>query len=316
VVIVSLTDEPRSKVEPFAKQMGMVYPVGGGSQAGSLYGVTGIPHAFIVDPSGKIAWAGHPMAGLDAALESQLTKTPPVLVSPKAKAAAVEALDLAEKALKEGKFAEASAQLAKATDVDDEEVRNRSAAVRAALGEAATKALAEAETQLEAKQYYEASEALRKVPALFPGSDQARQAEKKLADLTADPDIRSAIEKARTEREAQALLDRIPQPQGKADPAVILKTLDQVATKYPETKAGKEAAARAEAMRNDKQLMARINEANAEKECKGWLSLAQNYIQAGLPDRAEPYLRKVIEKYGQTEQAAEAQKMLKEIGRE
>jgi hypothetical protein len=33
------------------------------------YGQNGIPHAFIIDLQGNIAWHGHPMAGLDQALE-------------------------------------------------------------------------------------------------------------------------------------------------------------------------------------------------------------------------------------------------------
>jgi len=36
LVIVSLTNEPKETVEPFAKQMAMTYPVGGGSTSGTL----------------------------------------------------------------------------------------------------------------------------------------------------------------------------------------------------------------------------------------------------------------------------------------
>jgi len=77
VVIVSLTDEARETVEPFAKELGMTYAVGGGSKSGAAYDVTGIPHAFLIDPAGAIAWEGHPLQGLDEALEAQLKKTPP-----------------------------------------------------------------------------------------------------------------------------------------------------------------------------------------------------------------------------------------------
>jgi thiol-disulfide isomerase/thioredoxin len=61
VEIVGLTDEPRDKVEPFAKDMKMNYTVGYGSTSGEAYGVRGIPHAFVIGPDGKIAWDGHPM---------------------------------------------------------------------------------------------------------------------------------------------------------------------------------------------------------------------------------------------------------------
>jgi len=74
VVFVSLTNEPRQKVEPFVGKMGMVYPVGGGSPTGRVYGVRGIPHAFIIDASGAVVWQGHPMGGLQQAIEKQLGK--------------------------------------------------------------------------------------------------------------------------------------------------------------------------------------------------------------------------------------------------
>lgn len=74
VVFVSLTNEPRQTVEPFVGKMGMVYPVGGGSPTGRVYGVRGIPHAFIIDASGAVVWQGHPMGGLQQAIEKQLGK--------------------------------------------------------------------------------------------------------------------------------------------------------------------------------------------------------------------------------------------------
>ena len=74
VVFVSLTNEPRRKVEPFAGKMGMVYPIGGDSPTGGVYGVRGIPHAFIIDASGAVVWQGHPMGGLQEAIEKQLGK--------------------------------------------------------------------------------------------------------------------------------------------------------------------------------------------------------------------------------------------------
>ena len=76
VVIISLTDEPKTTVEPFAREMGMTYAIGGGSRSGAAYGVEGIPHAFVISPAGMIVWEGHPMGGLEAAVEAQLRETP------------------------------------------------------------------------------------------------------------------------------------------------------------------------------------------------------------------------------------------------
>jgi thiol-disulfide isomerase/thioredoxin len=70
--LVSLTSEHPEAVEPFAKEMGMNYPIGIDSPTADSYGVQGIPHAVVVDKAGKIAWEGHPMSGLDAAIEAAL----------------------------------------------------------------------------------------------------------------------------------------------------------------------------------------------------------------------------------------------------
>ncbi len=77
VTIVGVSDEPASKVKPFvakmADQMNYVVAADDARKTSAAYmeafGVTGIPHAFIVDQQGRIAWHGHPMAGLDTALE-------------------------------------------------------------------------------------------------------------------------------------------------------------------------------------------------------------------------------------------------------
>jgi thiol-disulfide isomerase/thioredoxin len=74
VVFVSLTDEPRGTVEPFAKEMGMGYAIGGDSSSSEAYGVRGIPTAFIISRQGQVAWEGHPMMGLDAALKAEVEK--------------------------------------------------------------------------------------------------------------------------------------------------------------------------------------------------------------------------------------------------
>ena len=72
VIFVSLTNEDKNTVTPFAKQAGMDWLVGIGSDTGNDYGINSIPHAFIVQ-NGKIVWRGHPMNGLENKL-AELTK--------------------------------------------------------------------------------------------------------------------------------------------------------------------------------------------------------------------------------------------------
>lgn len=81
VVIVGISNEKPETVKSFVEQMGdkMTYPVAIGSRevyAGYMgaFGVNGIPHAFVVDADGKIAWHGHPMDNLEKALDAVLSK--------------------------------------------------------------------------------------------------------------------------------------------------------------------------------------------------------------------------------------------------
>ena len=73
--ILSLTDDNRGTVDAFQKRATspIEYTVGVGSDLGAKYGVTGIPHAFLIGRSGKLLWHGHPAAPeceekIDAAL--------------------------------------------------------------------------------------------------------------------------------------------------------------------------------------------------------------------------------------------------------
>jgi thiol-disulfide isomerase/thioredoxin len=60
--ILSFTEEDRATVEAFQKQARtpIEYTVAVGSSMGRTYGVTGIPHAFLVGRDGKLVWHGHP----------------------------------------------------------------------------------------------------------------------------------------------------------------------------------------------------------------------------------------------------------------
>ncbi len=78
-MIVGVTTEPLTTVEPFVKKMDMRYRVaidsGKVTDETWMENVKGIPHAFIVDTNGIVVWAGHPMDGLEEALTNVLAGT-------------------------------------------------------------------------------------------------------------------------------------------------------------------------------------------------------------------------------------------------
>ena len=80
VVVLGISDEAPATVKPFVQKMSaqMDYVVAcdrNGETAArylSAYGLNSIPTAFIVGKDGRIVWYGHPMAGLDKALDQML----------------------------------------------------------------------------------------------------------------------------------------------------------------------------------------------------------------------------------------------------
>ncbi|HOW74035.1 MAG TPA: TlpA disulfide reductase family protein [Phycisphaerae bacterium] len=69
--ILGITDQSRRGIENFIKTRPMKYVIGTGSQMGPEYGVSGIPHAFIVGRHGKLVWEGNPT---DPDFEKQILK--------------------------------------------------------------------------------------------------------------------------------------------------------------------------------------------------------------------------------------------------
>jgi thiol-disulfide isomerase/thioredoxin len=312
VVIMGLTDEPREKVEPFAKELGMNYAVGGGSTSGQQYGVTGIPTAFVLDTAGTVVWAGHPMdEAFEKAIESQLKKTPPTMMSAADKAAAEAVLEKVADALKKYQYASAAALLAKIAKPDDDSgIGARVEAVRKALANQAAVRLEEAEKSLAARDVYKASIALADVSAISPGSEQDSKAQQRLKELLADADSKAAIEQGRREAQADALLADIEKTAEKKSPAETLAALDDLARRLPGTNAGNAAAEKAKSMRADPDLMGKIQSQAADKDCKGWMSMARGFIKSGMPEKAKPYLEKVIQKYPDSDYAKEAKELL------
>jgi thiol-disulfide isomerase/thioredoxin len=60
LTILSFTDQSRQGIENFTKKTPIKYVVGTGSDLASEYGVTRIPHAFLIGKDGKLLWEGNP----------------------------------------------------------------------------------------------------------------------------------------------------------------------------------------------------------------------------------------------------------------
>ena len=129
VIFVGVSTEKPAVVKPFVAQMAaqMDYTVAIDTEFKTsegymaAYGIEGIPHAFIVDKLGRVAWVGHPMDDLDATLELILAgKYDPML--PKKRARGGQLIQQFIALLQEGKDEAQTAALAKEIEALDQEV--------------------------------------------------------------------------------------------------------------------------------------------------------------------------------------------------
>jgi thiol-disulfide isomerase/thioredoxin len=73
--VVSLTDQSRQGIEPFLKRTPIKGIVGAGSESAAEYGVTAIPHTFLIGRDGKLLWHGNPSeGGLEKRVEEALAR--------------------------------------------------------------------------------------------------------------------------------------------------------------------------------------------------------------------------------------------------
>jgi thiol-disulfide isomerase/thioredoxin len=74
LMVVGVTDEPNALIKKFQKEVPMDYAVATdtGGRLNEKMGISGIPHAFLVNRSGEIVWQGHPNRLTDADIEKIL----------------------------------------------------------------------------------------------------------------------------------------------------------------------------------------------------------------------------------------------------
>ena len=76
VEFVGVTAEDEGKVRAFIAELGdkFTYPVAldPTRAVSNAYPSTGIPNAYVVGKDGKVAWSGHPMGGLQGAIDKAL----------------------------------------------------------------------------------------------------------------------------------------------------------------------------------------------------------------------------------------------------
>ncbi len=120
LTVLGLTSEPKGDTEAWidAKGAEYAYAYDKGGKLKSKLGVTGIPHAFLIGPTGRIVWEGHPGALSERTIAKALVGAlPKPLYEFPASAAGVKS------ALVKRKYATALEEVAKLSEADGAELK-------------------------------------------------------------------------------------------------------------------------------------------------------------------------------------------------
>jgi predicted esterase len=219
----------------------------------------------------------------------------------------------AKKAEEAGKLGEAYsmyAQLAAFSETDESCLAGAEAAK--ALAANADEQFTKAKKAEEEERYVHAAQILIHVKEVFEGSKFAEQADKQLKELQVDPQIKELIEQTEIDTKADALEAKAAAAEKAKKYKQAIKLYEEYVLSFPKASRFKQVSEHLDELKADKDILSKMG----AKDCKQWLSLARNYISAGLPEKAEEYLRKVLEGYPGTEWADEAEKLLRQIAGE
>lgn len=172
LTIIGVTGEPSAKIETFARTKAMEYLLACGVTA-SAYRSSSIPHAWLIDSRGRVAWKGHPGSLSDAEIEKQLStlSLPPALKLPDSMAKVTSALQGAACAKA---ITELEAHVKRPRSTGDDATAQSAIDALVAYGE---RMLTRAESEVSAKRFNLALELLETVEAQFKGHALAKQAE-------------------------------------------------------------------------------------------------------------------------------------------
>ena len=224
-------------VEKYVSDNKITYPVGAGETCGGSYDFRGIPHAFLIRPSGIVEWDGHPA---DQELKGKIENLLPFVTmlgskseNPAALAVArdvesslIPALQLIQ-ACSFAQAIKACEKVSKKSKASDKEKADAEHIINL-VNKHGEELVAQTEKLMEEKDYYAADQLIEKIGKSFkslPPAEKLKELAKKLKDA---PDSKECIEAGKLFHKALACLKA-------GDKKSAKKSLEQLVKKYPDT---------------------------------------------------------------------------------
>jgi predicted esterase len=182
------------------------------------------------------------------------------------------------------------------------------------ISDAAEKKIADAQAFVDARKYPDAIRTLVPLEKLYAGSTFARRATELVQKIRTDPSIKAESDQAKLDATADAIQARAEAAEKSKDYARALSLYQTYVAQYPNATRFTQVNAHYEQLKSNPAIQATAKSQAADRECKGWLSTADNYIANHMTEKAKPYLQKILTKYPNTPWATEASKRLSAAG--
>ena len=322
-------DSDLSRMKEVAKAKGFTWPqyfdgMGWENKLWAKWGERGIPFTVLVDPNGKVVYAGHPAGGLDAAIEQTFKLTPPHLVDPAIVASANKSLDGVEAQLASGDLKGAMKSFGRVDPAAkaDPDFAKRLADMGKLFNAAGEKKLAEVQTLISGGNYRQAFAELRDISNEMSGQPVAVKARSKMLELNGQPEVRKALadaEKAdRDADRASKAADALAVAQKLLDDHKLAQAYGRfkfVVAQFPGTDAATTAADQVKSLDKEHPEIAREQSESADlAKAKAALGMANAYRESGRTDLARTKYQFIIDHYPATPQAKDAKEALQTLG--
>ncbi|HWE04920.1 MAG TPA: TlpA disulfide reductase family protein [Tepidisphaeraceae bacterium] len=316
-------DQDKTRMLTVAKEKGFTWPqyfdgMVWKNKIWAMWGDSGIPFTVLINPLGKVVYAGHPAGGLDAAIDQTFQLTPPHLVDPRVVADATKVLDSALERLADNDAKGAVKLLSKIhSDAKaDTDFAVKYKDLQSKMNDAGEKTLAEIDPLIQKESYKEAVVKLKDLSDNMIGLPVSLKAKSKLLGLMSNAQVKAALAEAdKSDRasehnaRAAAALAAAEKLQGENKFALAYNRLKMVAKEYADTDAGVTAGGEIKSLeRSHPEVIQKISEADGAVKAKAALSMAASYKQSGRTDLARAKYQSVIDGYPGTSYADEAKR--------
>jgi pimeloyl-ACP methyl ester carboxylesterase len=178
------------------------------------------------------------------------------------------------------------------------------------ISDTAEKKLSDAQASIAAKKYPDAIKTLVPFEKLYAGSTFAQRAADIIQQVRTDPAIKAEIDQAKIDATADAIQAQAESAEKSKDFARAMSLYQSYVTQCPTATHIAQVKAHYEQLKANPTIQTAAKSQAADRECKSWLSTADNYIANNMTEKAKPYLQKILDKYPNSDWAPQARKRL------